>query len=138
MIFTDQSPLHILGKNFERIIFKSIFEYLEENNLLCPNQSGFKPSDSCEYQLLSKLHEIYKSFDCNLPKDVRGIFLDLSKAFDRVWHDELIYKITHTGITGNSLKLMESFLSNRCQQVVLNGQLSSWTPLWASVLQGCI
>ena len=87
------SLLPILGKIFERIIFNSIFEYLEENNLLCPNQSGFRPSDSCEYQLLSILHEIYKSFDCNPPKDVRGIFLDLSKASDRVWHDELIYKI---------------------------------------------
>ena len=45
---------------FERVIFNSIFEYLEENNLLCPNQSGFRPSDSCEYQLLSILHEIHK------------------------------------------------------------------------------
>ena len=61
----------ILGKIFERIIFNSIFEYLEENNLLGPNQSGFRPSDTCEYQLLSILHEIYKPFDCNLPKDVR-------------------------------------------------------------------
>ena len=78
------SLLRILGKIFERIIFNLIFEYLEENNLLCPNQSGFRPSDSCGYQLLSILHEIYKSFYCNPPKDVRGIFLDLSKAFDRV------------------------------------------------------
>ena len=109
------SLLPILGKIFERIIFNSIFEYLEENNLLCPNKSGFRPYDSFEYQLLSALHEIYKSFDCNLPKDVRGIFLDLSRAFDRVWHDGLIYKIKHIGVTGNSLKLIESFLSNRFQ-----------------------
>ena len=128
----------ILGKIFERVIFNSIFEYLEENNLLCPNQSGFRPSDSCEYQLLSILHEIYKSFDCNPPKDVRGIFLDLSKAFDRVWHDGLIYKIKRTDITGNSLKLIESFLSNRFQRVVLNGQSSSWAPVCAGVPQGSI
>ena len=89
------SLLPILGKIFKKIIFNSIFEYFEESNLLCPNQSGFRPSDSCEYQVLSILHEIYKSFDCNLPKDVRGIFVDLSKAFDRVWHDGLIYKIWH-------------------------------------------
>ena len=49
-----------MEKFFERVIFNSIFEYLEENNLLCPNQSGFRPSDSCEYQLLSILHEIHK------------------------------------------------------------------------------
>ena len=87
------SLLPILGKNFERVIFNSILEYLEENDLLCPNWSGFRPSDSCEYQLLSILHKIYKPFNFNAPKDVRGIFLDLLKAFDRVWHDELIYKI---------------------------------------------
>ena len=132
------SLLPILGKIFERIIFNSIFEYLEENNLLCPNQSGFRPYDSCEYHLLSILHEIYKSFDCNSPKDVRGIFLDLSKAFDKVWHDGLIYKIKCTGIRGNSLKLIESFLSNKFQQVVLNGQLSLWIPLYAGVPQSSI
>ena len=130
------SLLPILEKIFERIIFNSIFDYLVENNLLCPNKSGFRPSDSCEYQLLLLLYEIYKSFDCNPPKDVRGIFLDLSKAFDRVWHDGLIlYRI---GITGNSLNLIESFLSNRFQQVVLNGQSSSWTPVYAGVPQGSI
>ena len=132
------SLLPILGKIFERVIFNPIFEYLEENNLLCPNQSGFRLSDSCEYQHLSILHEIYKSFDCNPPKDVRGIFLDLSKAFDRVWHDGLIYKIKRIGITGNSLKLIESFLSNRFQRVVLNGQSSSWAPVSAGVTQGSI
>ena len=121
------SLLPNLGKIFERIIFNSIFEYLEDNNLLCPNQSVFRPSDSCEYQLLSILHEIYKSFDCNPPKDVRGIFLDLSKAFDSVWHDGLIYKIKCIGITGNFLKLIESFFSNRFKWVVLNGKLPSWT-----------
>ena len=116
------SPLPTLRKIFKIIIFNSIFEYLEENNLLCPNQSGFRLSDSCEYQLLSILHEIYKSFDCNPPKDVRGIFLDLSKAFDGLWHDGLSYKIKRIGITDNSLKLIESFLSNRFQWVGLNGQ----------------
>ena len=131
------SLLPILGKNFERVIFNSIFEYHEENNLLCPNQSGFRPSDSCEYQLLSILHGMK---DCmkRCMEDVRGIFLDLSKAFDRVWHDGLIYKIKCIGITGNSLKLIESFLSNRFQLVVLNGQSSSWTPVCAGVPRGSI
>ena len=76
--------------------------------------------------------------DCNPLKDVRGIFLDLSKAFDRVWHDGLIYKIKRIDITDNSLKLTESFLSNRFQRVVLNGQSSSWTPVYAGVTQGSI
>ena len=122
---------------FERIL-NSIFEYLEENNLLCPNQSGFQPSHSCEYQFLSILNEIYKFFDYNPPKDSRSIFLDLSQAFDREWHDGVIYKIKHIGITDNSVKLIESFLGNKFQQGVLNGQLSSWTPVCGGVPQGSI
>ena len=46
------------------------------------NQSGFRPSDSCEYQLLPIVHDIYASFDCNPPCNSRGVFLDISTAFD--------------------------------------------------------
>ena len=56
--------------------------FLNENKLLSDAQSGFRPSDSCEYQLLSIVHDIYKSFDCNPPLKVREIFLDISKAFE--------------------------------------------------------
>ena len=58
--------------------------FLNKKKLLSDAQSGFKPSDSCEYQLLSIFHDIYKSFNCNPPLEVSGIFLDISKAFDRV------------------------------------------------------
>ena len=87
---TDQFHfLPIFGKILERLILNSLFEFLQENNLLNQNQSGFRPSDSCEYQLLSIVHDIYASFDCNPTRDVRGVFLDTSKAFDRVWHEGL-------------------------------------------------
>ena len=76
------SLLPIFGKILQRLIFNSLFEFLHENNLLNESQSGFRPSDSCEYQLLSIVHNIYASFDCNPPRDVRAIFLDISKAFD--------------------------------------------------------
>ena len=81
--------LPTLGEIFEKILYNNIFEYLQENTLLCQNQSGFRPSNSCQYQLLPIVHEIYASFDCNPPLDVRAAFLDISKAFDGVWHDEL-------------------------------------------------
>ena len=87
---TDQFHfLPIFDKILERLILNSLFEFLQENNLLNQNQSGFRPSDSCEYQLLSIVHDIYASFDCNPTRDVRGVFLDTSKAFDRVWHEGL-------------------------------------------------
>ena len=87
------SLLPICSKILEKIIFDSIMRFLNENKLLSDAQSGFRPSDSCEYQLLSIVHDIYKSFDCNPPLEVREIFFDISKAFGRVWHDGLIYKI---------------------------------------------
>ena len=83
--------------------------FLNQNKILSGAQSRFRPSDSCEYQLLSIVHDIYKSFDCNPPLEVRGIFLDISKAFDRVWHDGLIYKIKSFEISDTPLKLIENF-----------------------------
>ena len=60
--YLDKSSL--FGNFFEKILFNSIFGYLHGNFLLCDNQSRFRPSDSCEYQLLSTVHDIYASLDC--------------------------------------------------------------------------
>ena len=74
--------LPICGKIFERLIFNEMFTFFIFNNLISPNQSGFKPGDSCINQLLSITHEICKSFDDGL--EVKGVFLDISKVFDKV------------------------------------------------------
>ena len=66
--------------------------------------------DSCIHQLISIIHEIYASFDANLSLEVRGVVLNISKAFDRVWHEGLIYKIKCLGATGDLLALIETFL----------------------------
>ena len=63
-----------------------MFSFFLANNPLAPHQSGFKPSDSCINQFLSITHEIYSSFDDG--SEVRSLFLDISKAFDKVWHEE--------------------------------------------------
>ena len=60
------------------------------------------------------------------------------KAFDRVWHEGLLFKLECIGISGNLLSLLKSFLSSRFQRVVLNGQCSSWLSVEAGVLQGSI
>ena len=72
--YRSVSLLPIFGKIIEKSLFNSIFEYLQENNLLCENQSGFQPYDSCEYQLPSIVHKIYVSFNFNTPLDVRAAF----------------------------------------------------------------
>ena len=114
------SLLPIFGKIFEKIIFNRIYNFLSEENLLNNNQSGFRPSDSCVNQLLSITHEIYEAFDCNPTLEVRSVFLDISKAFDKVWHEGLLYKLKSMGISGKLIKLLENYLSNRLQRVVLN------------------
>ena len=104
--------------------------------MISQNQSGFKPGDSCINQLLAITHEIYKSFDACL--DVRAVFLDISKAFDKVWHQGLLYKLKQNGISGNLLETLTDFLKDRKQRVVLNGQNSSWANIEAGVPQGSI
>ena len=98
------SLLPICSKVPEKIIFDSIMRFLNENKLLSDAHSGFRSSDSCECQLLSIVHDIYKSFDCNPSLEIRAFFLDISKAFDRVWYDGLIYKIKSYGISDTFLK----------------------------------
>ena len=99
-----------------------MFKFFIENELISPNQSGFKSGDPCINQLLAITHEIYKSFDDGF--EVRGVFLDISKAFDKVWHEGLIFKLKQNGISGNLLNLLCDFLRNKKQRVLLNGQVS--------------
>ena len=114
------SLLPICGKIFERLIYNSLSEFFISNKLISSNQSGFKPGDFCINQLLSIIHEIYKSFDDGY--EMRGVFLDTSKAFDKVWHNGLIYKLKQSGVSNNLLNLIIDFLDDRKQRVVLVGQ----------------
>ena len=100
------------------------------------NQSSFKPGDICTNQLLSITLGIYVSFDEGY--EVPGVFLDISKAFDKVWHEGLIFKLKQNGISGKLLHLIKDFLSHRKQHVVLDGQCSSLMEVQTGVPQGSI
>ena len=130
------SLLPVCGKIFEKLIFNEMFKFFIENDLISRNQSGFKPGDSFINQLLSITHDIYKSFDCGY--EVRGVFLDISKAFDKVWHDGIIFKLKQNGISRKLHKRLHDFLVNRKQRVVLNDQVSSWANVKSGVPQGSI
>ena len=113
-----------------------MFKFFTKNSLISQNQSGFKPGDSCTNQLLSIKHQIYKSLD--IGHEVRSVFLDISKAFDKVWRKGLIFKLKQNGISGNLLSTLTDFLNFRKQRVVLNGPLSSWSNIESGVPQGSI
>ena len=131
------SLLPVCGKVFEPLLYNNLFSFFfSENDLLSPKQSGFRPGDSCTNQLLSIAHEILSAFDNS--HEVRGAFLDISKAFDRVWHEGLLFKLQQNGIPGELITLIKDFLSCRKQRVVLNGQHSSWADVKAGVPQGSI
>ena len=85
---------------------------------------GFPSNNSCTYQLLSIVHSIYADSDHNPSLEVQGIFLDISKAFEKEWHEGLIHKLEFIGISGN-LNLFHSFLNHRYQKVVIVKGLGS-------------
>ena len=109
-------------KIFDKILLNKMYNFLLVKRLLNPNQPGFCPSDSCVNELLTKTYAIFEAFDCNPPLEVRSIFLELSKAFDKVWYEGLLYKLKSLGISGELYNLPDKYLSRRFQRVVLNGQ----------------
>ena len=128
--------LPVCGKILERIICNKMFEFFSENELISQDQSWFRPGNSCNKQLLCITHDIYQSLNDGL--ETTGVFLDISKAFDNVWHEGLLFKLKQTGILGNLLNAITEFLYQRKQRAVLNGQHSSWTNNEAGVSQGSI
>ena len=79
--------------------------------------------DSCINQILSINHEIYQSSDDEF--EVRVVYLDISKAFDKIWYKGIIFKVKQNGISGKLLSLLSDFLKERKQRVTVNAQLSS-------------
>ena len=106
-----------------------MFGFCLDKGLISANQSGFKSGDSCINQLLSITQNIYKPLDDGY--EVRDAFLDISKAFDKVWYDGLIFELQENGISGDLLKVLK-------QMIVLNEQSSSWINVKAGVPQGSI
>ena len=109
-----------------------------QNKLFTLCQSGFIPGNSCVSKLLSIKHKVYQSFDCNLHIDIRGTFLDISKAFDKVWQVGFIFKLKTYGIDGTLLKLLENYLTDCQQRVVLNDETSSWQNIYGGVPKGFV
>ena len=124
----------VCGKLLEHIIFSKIMDHLNLHNILSDAQHGFRSKCSCETQLLLTVHD----FACGLNegKQIDAIILDFTKAFDKVSHKHLCTKLHHYGIRGPTLDWIKDFLSNRSQQVILDGCSSESLLVTSGVPQG--
>ena len=99
---------------------------------------GFRPGDSTTNQLLYLVNEIHQAFENLKSLEIRAVFLDISKAFDKVWHDGLIFKLKQNGVSGSLLTFFQKYLKNRKPRVVLNGSYSSYSTVESGVPHGSV
>ena len=125
----------ICSKLLQHIITKSIKSHGEHHNLLYHLQHGFRRFKPCESQLIEFVSDIV---DNSHVKQTGIIILDFSKAFDKVPHNRLLYKLENYGIRGDTLKWIKAFLENRQQCVVVNGEKSDFVAVLSGVPQGSV
>ncbi|KAK3083817.1 hypothetical protein FSP39_003606 [Pinctada imbricata] len=123
-------------KMLEHIVCSSIMGHLDRHGILHDAQHGFRKQRSCESQLILTTQDLAKSMDDKEQTDL--ILLDFSKAFDKVPHKRLLYKIHHYGIRNSLHSWIGDFLHGRTQQVLLEGVKSSTAPVHSGVPQGSV
>ena len=125
-----------ITKIYERVIRKKLVEYLEQNDLICNKQHGFRSGRSCLTQLLHHFDDVLESLTNNVEFD--SIYLDYAKAFDKMDHKLLMKKLHLYEIHSKIISWIESFLTDRKQAVVVDGQLSVFAPIISGVPQGTV
>ena len=130
------SLLCTLSKVMERIVHTRLYEHCVSNNLLTDKNSGFKRCDSTVNQLVFITNKINEALDKK--SDACLVFLDISKAFDKVWHRGLLHKLRQFGMSNVLVDWFASYLVNRKQQVIIDGVSSDPALITAGVPQGSI
>ena len=130
------SLLSNVSKVLEKLVYNVLYEHCAKNKLLSSKNSGFKKGDGAVNQMISLTDIIYKALDNG--KNVVMVFLDIQRAFDRVWHKGLLHKLQCLGVGGVLLKWLADYMSNRSQKVVLSGQESPTLYTNSGVPQGSI
>ena len=126
---------HVI-KIYERDLRKQMVAHLEENNLLNSKQHGFRSGKSCLTQLLHHFDDIIESLSND--DDMDAIYLDYAKAFDKVDHQLLLSKLQLYGFHSKIIRWIESFLTNRSQQAIVDGHMSITAPIISGVPQGTV
>ena len=130
------STLPIFGKLFEKVIYKRIFSFAKSQNIINPNQFGFRKSHSTSHAVNFSVKIIEEALNQN--KHVLGIFIDLSKAFDTIDHEKLLTKLNRYGIRSNAHNLIKSYLSKREQYTDVLGEKSERLTVKYGVPQGSV
>ena len=134
---TNYRPISILptlSKVCESVIHERLLSHCTHNNIITERQAAYLKGDSTISQLLYLVHQIRTSWGKS--NIAHGVFLDISAAFDKVWHKGLIAKLEQIGIADEFLTLFTSYLSNRKQCVVVDGVKSTLLDIQAGVPQG--
>ena len=131
---TNNRPVSILSnvaKIMENVVYKKLYEYCTENGILTWINSGFKAKDSTINHMIFMMDKIYR--DIERRNDVAIVYLDQSRAFDRIWHAGLIHKLKHMGFfTGSLLNWIADYLFNRNICVGIEGHTSPWFDITCS------
>ena len=128
------SILPTLSKLCESVIHKRILRHMLDNNIITEKQAAYLPKDSTTNQLLYIVHKIKAGWAKK--KISHACFLDISSAFDAVWHNALLEKLKQINIKGKPLDLLQSYLNNRKAKTVVDGAESTEQPIDAGVPQG--
>ena len=126
----------ILCKVLEHIMASHLVKHFDTHDLLYDLQHGFREKRSCDTQLTMLFEDLARNTSVGKQTDL--ILLDFSKAFDKVNHSKLIWKLHQYGIRGNALSWIQAFLGNRSQTVVIEGEESGSVPVSSGVPQGSV
>ena len=126
----------ILCKVLEHILASNIVKHLDGHGILYDLQHGFREKRSCETQLIMLIEDLARNVSAGKQTDI--ILLDFSKAFDKVNHSKLLWKLHQYGIRGHVLDWVRAFLGSRSQQVVIDGEESGSVPVTSGVPQGSV
>lgn len=130
------SILPVFSKGLEKLINDRMTSFCGKHNLITASQFGFRKGLSTECALLTQKEIILQAIENKLL--TLGVFVDYSKAFDRLNHTTLLKKLEHYGFRGIFLDLLSSYLKFRCQKVIINGQMSDVMSMQCGVPQGSI
>ena len=130
------SLLPTLGKLTERVIHSRLLNQIEELNLIPAEQFGFREFHGTDLQLLRLTEQLHDSFDVR--DHAVGVFLDIRRAFDTVWHEGLVAKLYQFNINPNLIRLIESYLNNRSFIVAIEHSISAPRALRAGLPQGSV